>query len=88
MSATPSDGDEPIGRHVGWLEIAVANAFGEKEEWKTRRHWVKEHRELIERVAEDPIGSVELWRDAIGVVRCLARSELHHPLPGAARWHL
>src|SRR5262249_13008935 len=55
---------EPIGPHVGWLEIAVANAFGEKEEWKTRRQWVEKKRALILRVAEDPIGSVHLWREA------------------------
>jgi len=55
---------EEIGDNARWLEIAVANAAGkEKREWDKRHDWVHDHRDLIRRVARDPIGTVEHWKD-------------------------
>jgi DNA-directed RNA polymerase len=55
------------GRRVGdsthWIEIAVANAHGVKGKWSDRHDWVGKHIDLIRRVAEDPIGTVEEWKD-------------------------
>ena len=43
-----------LGESIGWLEIAVANAYGEKGTWRERHEWVANNRELIKAVARDP----------------------------------
>jgi hypothetical protein len=46
------------------LEIHVANCAGEdKRTWEGRLQWVKEHRPLIEAVADDPKGTQSEWQD-------------------------
>ena len=55
---------QPVGDSVWWVEIAAANAYGQKGTWRARSDWVFENRELIRRVAEDPIGTVNLWKGA------------------------
>ena len=52
----------PVGDSVEWLEIAAANSFGKKGKWRSRRDWAFENRELIRRVAEDPIVASDQWR--------------------------
>ena len=44
------------GRPIDWLEIAIANAFGNKGTWVDRHEWVAkpENRELIKAVSIDP----------------------------------
>jgi DNA-directed RNA polymerase len=54
---------QPVGDSAHWIEIAVANAAGEKGKWSDRHDWVSKHIDLIRRVAEDPIGTVEEWED-------------------------
>jgi DNA-directed RNA polymerase len=50
-----------------WLEIHAANCGPgavDKKPWADRLRWAKEHTDVIERVAADPQGSFDLWRDA------------------------
>jgi DNA-directed RNA polymerase len=49
-----------------WFEIHAANCFGEvgKKPWADRLRWAKQHTDLIERVAADPQGSFDHWRNA------------------------
>jgi DNA-directed RNA polymerase len=54
---------QPIGDSTPWIEIAFANAAGRKGTWRERHDWVFENRELIRRVARDPFGTVEEWKD-------------------------
>jgi len=48
---------KPIGDAIGWLEVAVANAYGVKVQ--ERHEWVARNREMIRAVAADP--SI-IWR--------------------------
>ena len=50
---------------VDWLEIHVANCHGEtdKKSWPDRLNWTLENRDLIRRVADDPIASYDEWKD-------------------------
>lgn len=55
---------KPIGSQdaLDWLFIHTANTHGEdKASWNDRLEWTKNNRELIERVAEDPLDNVEDW---------------------------
>src|SRR5262249_22323073 len=45
---------KPIGLSNGWLEIAIANAYGIKGTWTERRKWVADKRELIKACFHDP----------------------------------
>jgi DNA-directed RNA polymerase len=56
----------PLGDGLQWLEIYCANCEGstDKERWAERRQWVRTNRDLIERIAADPEGTFDLWRDA------------------------
>jgi Autographiviridae RNA polymerase len=55
---------QPIGNSVHWLEIAVANAAGEKKgTWRDRHDWVFAKADLIRRTAKDPFETVEHWKD-------------------------
>jgi DNA-directed RNA polymerase len=46
------------------LEIHCANCAGQdKLPWDGRLQWVKEHRSLIEEIANDPIGTRREWQD-------------------------
>jgi DNA-directed RNA polymerase len=54
---------QKAGDGVSWLEIAVANAAGQKGTWPKRHDWVHEHRDLTRRVARNPFGTVEHWKD-------------------------
>ena len=49
-----------------WLEIHCANCEGstDKDAWPARSRWARVNRPLIERVAADPVGSFEDWRNA------------------------
>jgi DNA-dependent RNA polymerase len=43
-----------------WLEIAAANAAGEKKgTWREHHDWVSDNSELIRRTANDPFETVE-----------------------------
>src|SRR5262249_23445738 len=42
---------------VLWLEVAVTNHFGVKGTWDDRLKWPVKKRELIRKVAADPIGT-------------------------------
>jgi DNA-directed RNA polymerase len=53
---------QPVGDSASWLEIAVANAAGRKGTWRERCDWAFERRDLIRRVAADPVGTVEHWK--------------------------
>ena len=59
---------EPLGEDgLFWLEVHAANCGPgnvDKLPWNERRRWVKDHIDLIERVAADPYGSFDLWRNA------------------------
>jgi hypothetical protein len=46
--------DKPIGDGIGWLEIAIANAYDVKRRWDGRHEWVARNRDLIKAVAADP----------------------------------
>jgi hypothetical protein len=55
---------EPLGADgLFWLEVHTANCHGktEKEPWADRRRWVKEHADMIERIAADPLNNFDLW---------------------------
>jgi DNA-directed RNA polymerase len=52
----------PVGDSANWLEIAVANAKGEKGTWRDRHDWVFRERDLIRRVAAAPLETVEYWK--------------------------
>src|SRR5262249_52859714 len=43
-----------LGNSIDWLEIAVANAYGEKGTWRKRHEWVANNRDLIKAVARTP----------------------------------
>jgi DNA-directed RNA polymerase len=49
-----------------WLEVHCANCNGEngidKRPWDERINWVARNRELIQKIADDPEGTFELWR--------------------------
>jgi DNA-directed RNA polymerase len=51
---------------LNWLEIHCANCQGEteKKSWTDRVEWTAAHRGIIEKIARDPVGTFELWRDA------------------------
>jgi hypothetical protein len=55
---------EPLGADgMFWLEVHTANCHGktEKEPWADRVRWVKEHADMIERIAADPHNNSDLW---------------------------
>jgi hypothetical protein len=55
---------EPLGADgLFWLEVHTANCHGqaEKEPWADRVRWVKEHADMIERIAADPHNNFDLW---------------------------
>jgi hypothetical protein len=54
---------QPVGDSAHWIEVAVANAAGEKGTWRERHNWVFKNRDLIRRVAADPFETVEHWKD-------------------------
>lgn len=43
-----------VGDSIGWLEIAVANAFGVKGTWRKRHEWVAGNRDRIKAAATSP----------------------------------
>jgi Autographiviridae RNA polymerase len=47
-----------------WLEIHTANCHGktDKRSWRDRTDWAHENRQLIEKIAADPEGAIELWQ--------------------------
>src|SRR5262249_53525406 len=49
---------------AGWLEIAIANAFGERETWTERLKWATNNRDFIKDVIRDP-GLI--WRRGLKV---------------------
>lgn len=54
---------DPI-RALEWLKVHTANCFGmDKQSWFDRIKWTDENRALIERVAMDPVDSVEEWKN-------------------------
>jgi DNA-directed RNA polymerase len=61
---------EPLGEDgMFWLEAHTANCFGgedqlDKKPWDDRRRWVNTHMDMIERIAADPQGSFDDWRNA------------------------
>jgi DNA-directed RNA polymerase len=50
-----------------WLEVHCANCNGEggidKRPWRERINWVVRNRHFIERIADDPDGTFEQWKD-------------------------
>jgi hypothetical protein len=56
-----ADGKE-IGTAIGWLDIAIANAFGRKGTWPERHAWVAANHEMVKAVAADPS---LIWRGGI-----------------------
>jgi DNA-directed RNA polymerase len=55
----------PINGETRWLEIHCANCAGKDKLSRTERlTWVGEHREDIERIAKDPVGTFDKWKDA------------------------
>ena len=61
LTADGADGTEAMH----WLEIHAANCWGEdKKPWRDRVRWSNENADLIERVATDPKGTFEHWRNA------------------------
>jgi len=54
---------QPVGNSAHWLEIAVANAAGQKGTWRARHDWVSKEQDLIRRTAKDPFETVEHWKD-------------------------
>lgn len=55
---------KPIGSKEAlyWLMVHTANSFGkDKASWQDRLKWTALNKDLIIKVAEDPIGNQELW---------------------------
>src|SRR5262249_55237359 len=55
---------EPLGADgMFWLKVHTANCHGktDKEPWADRVRWVKEHADMIERIAADPHNNFDLW---------------------------
>jgi len=76
---------KPIDGAINWLEIAVANAYGEKGTWPERHKWVADNRELIKAVAADPglirrqpIGAKEPFQFAAACIEYVA-ADTHGP---------
>ena len=57
-----------------WLEIHCANCEGstDKKPWAGRIDWVAENREVIQRIADDPVGTFDLWKDVSKPFRYVA----------------
>ena len=50
---------------VRWLAIHGANTYGEdKHSFDGRVQWIQEHKELIQAIVEDPLGTTHLWGSA------------------------
>ena len=51
---------------LDWLAIHCANCEGsqDKEPWDKRIEWADDNRETIQKIAADPVGTFDLWRDA------------------------
>jgi DNA-directed RNA polymerase len=57
---------EPLGKDgLYWLQVHAANCHGEtdKQPWNKRVCWALDNRPLIERIAADPKGTFNEWRD-------------------------
>jgi DNA-directed RNA polymerase len=57
----------PLGSDgTTWLEIHCANCEGstDKEPWSERIKWVGENRGNIQRIAQDPFGTFDIWKEA------------------------
>jgi DNA-directed RNA polymerase len=53
---------QKVGNSASWIEIAVANAAGQKGTWRERHDWVFENRDLIRDVAVDPFNTFGEWK--------------------------
>lgn len=56
---------KPIGTKEAlyWLMVHVANCYGQdKDSWQDRLKWTVMHTDLIKRVADDPVDSVDEWK--------------------------
>jgi DNA-directed RNA polymerase len=51
---------------IQWLEIHCANSEGstDKKPWSERLKWVADNRETIQKIANDPDGTFNLWKEA------------------------
>jgi len=83
LTADGKDGKEAMQ----WLEIHAANCWGEdKKPWRDRVRWSNENADLIERVATDPKGTFEHWRNAdkpfAFVASCMELSRARKNLEG------
>lgn len=57
---------KPIGTEEAayWLMVHTANCYGQdKDSWQDRLEWTLANEDLIKRVAADPIGTLEEWRN-------------------------
>jgi len=56
-------GGAVVGSPLHWLEIHVANSYGEvdKMPMRDRLKWVDGQRDTIKKIARDPFGTKELW---------------------------
>ncbi len=59
---------------MSWLEIHCANCEGstDKKSWRERIQWTGDHRYDIQRIAQDPVGTFDLWRKADKPLRYVA----------------
>jgi hypothetical protein len=51
---------------LSWLAIHCANCEGstDKKPWSDRIEWTNEHRRDIQKIASDPLGTLDLWKGA------------------------
>ncbi len=63
--ALNSKGEANGIKALSYLKIHVANCWGlDKKPMKVRKAWVDDNHDLIQRIAADPVGTVEEWKDA------------------------
>jgi DNA-directed RNA polymerase len=60
-----SEGVEIGDEGAKWLAMHGANCYGlDKAPLVDRLAWVYDNAELIQKIAEDPVGNIELWQDS------------------------
>jgi DNA-dependent RNA polymerase len=66
MPLQPPAKNRDVINDLNWLEIHCANCQGDtdKKSWTARVEWAAANRTLIEKIADDPAGTFDLWRDA------------------------
>jgi DNA-directed RNA polymerase len=66
MPLRPPAKNSAVINDLNWLEIHCANCQGDtdKKSWSDRIEWAAANRALIEKIADDPVGTFELWKAA------------------------